>query len=322
MTYWANKRVLVTGAGGFVGGNLAKGLVDVGADVLVLLREYHPRTTLSLLGIDRSVHVVHGDLVDQALLERVLNEHQIGHVFHLAAQALVGVANHSPVSTFESNVRGSWSLLEACRRIGVESVVVASSDKAYGAQEQLPYHESAPLLGIHPYDASKACTDILARSYAKTYQMPVVVTRNANIYGPADLNFSRIVPDAIRCALRRQPLLIRSDGKMSRDYMFVDDAVNGYLRLGVAATQMAGRAFNFGTQIATTTLEMVEKIGRIVPNAPPPQILGTAKYEIPAQILDATAARTELGWTAATDLDAGLRETVGWYREHMDVVGQ
>lgn len=314
--HWKNRAVLVTGAGGFIGGNLAKKLVELGAEVFVLIRDAHPNVAIRVLGIEHRVTVIRGDLGDQALLERTLNEHGIRHVFHLAAQALVGVANQSPVSTFESNIRGTWILLEACRRVGVDSCVVASSDKAYGIHEKLPYEESAPLLGIYPYDASKACTDIIARSYAQTYQMPVTVTRNANIYGPGDMNYSRIVPDAIRCALEKRPLQIRSDGKMQRDYMFVDDAVDGYLRLAERSRELRGRAFNFGTQIATSTLEVVETVRKIVPEAPAPEILGTARYEIPVQYLDATVARRDLGWAPRVALLEGVSRTVEWYRRH------
>lgn len=319
MAFWNSVRVLVTGADGFIGGNLSRELVRRGAHVVSIARDFRPYGSLRMLGLLDKVAVVHGDVADLALVQRVLNEYSITHCFHLAAQALVGVAATNPLGTFESNIRGTYVVLEACRTArSIQSVVVASSDKAYGIHERLPYEEDAPLLGLFPYDASKACADILARSYCTTFSLPCAVTRSANVYGPGDMNFSRLVPDAVRCALRGVALDIRSDGRTERDYLFVEDAVAAYLTLGEAlscGSKAAGEAFNFGTEVSTSALHVATRVADLCGSAPAPRVLGTARHEIGRQYLDASKARRMLQWKPTQDLDGGLRKTIEWYRD-------
>ncbi|MBU1939560.1 MAG: GDP-mannose 4,6-dehydratase [Candidatus Diapherotrites archaeon] len=318
--FWQGKKAFVTGADGFIGSWVAKGLLEKGANVYCLARDVKKDAGYDVLGIRDKITLVHGDLIDYASLERPVREYEIDSVFHLAAQALVGVANSGPMSTFESNIRGTYNLLEACRRAErVKRIVVASSDKAYGVQEKLPYTEDSPLHGAYPYDASKACTDIIARSYFTTYGMPVTVTRNANTYGGGDMNFSRIVPDAIRCALEGKALEIRSDGKAERDYMYAQDAVSAYLTLAENAEQegVKGEAFNFGTGKPVSVLEVVKEINGIVDSAVEPKVLGSAKNEIDRQWLDSGKAARVLGWKPEYSLAQGLKETVEWYRHYL-----
>lgn len=317
---WRGRRALVTGAGGFVGSWLAAALVEAGADVTVVLRDRAASNALGLHGVDDRVNTVYGSISDHDLMERALNEHEVDSVFHLAAQAIVGAANRAPVSTFDSNIRGTWTLLEACRmRSGVERVVVASSDKAYGAQPVLPYTEDMALLALNPYDASKACTDILARTYHASFGLPVAVTRMANIYGGADLNLSRLVPGTILAALAGERPVIRSDGTPLRDYLFVEDAVEAFLALSNAVRRpdVAGRAFNFGTDTPTPVLELVRGLlaasGR---SDLEPDVRGVAPLagEIDQQYLDSSLAADVLDWRYSTSREDGIARTVAWYR--------
>lgn len=321
MKSWRNRNVFVTGGDGFVGGYLVKKLVESGANVILLIRDKKKEFAYTLFGLKDKVVEVYGDLLDYDLLKRVLNEYSCDTCFHLGAQTLVQIANRSPISTFDSNIKGTWNLLEACRCTkSIESVVVASSDKAYGNQKKLPYTEESPLLGIYPYDASKACADILSRSYAVSYGLPVAVTRNANTYGPGDLNFSRIVPDAIRCLLSGKVFEIRSDGTLLRDYMYVEDAVIGYLALAqkTGIKGVKGEAFNFGTQHPVSVLELFDVIARLCGQPKTkPKILGTAKNEIDAQYLSSTKAKKILGWKPCFSLEQGLKETIRWYRGYL-----
>lgn len=318
MTHWSGRRVLITGAGGFLGGNLAAELVRTGAHVTAVIRDLDPRNTLLLLGVGGEVREARGDLRDPAFCERVVAGHRVTDVFHLAAQATVAVAAQAPAGTFDSNIRGTWTLLDACRSVGsLESIVVASSDKAYGIHPTLPYREDTCLSPSFPYDVSKACADLIARSYATTYALPVAVTRLGNVYGPGDLNFTRLVPDSIRCAFAGRPVVLRSDGTMRRDYVYVGDAVDAYLRLAARLADgtrgVAGTAFNFGAARPTKVLDVVAAVRRLFPGAPEPQVLGTAAGEIPAQSLDWSRAEETLGWRPAYDLDEGLAPTVAWY---------
>lgn len=316
---WKGQTVFVSGATGFVGAHLAAELVRRGADVISLERDHRPVDSLRALGFADRVTTVRGDLCDATLLERVFNEFDVKFAFHLAAQALVGPANHSPLSTFESNIRGSWSLYEAARRApSFRALVIASSDKAYGVHTQLPYREDFPLNGRFPYDASKVCTEILAQSYAASFDLPLAITRNANTYGPGDLNFSRLIPDSIRCGINGDPVQIRSDGRMLRDYLYVSDAVEGYLLLASALSEgrARGEAFNFGTGEAHSVLTVCQRVLDLIgnPNHVAPQILNKVRCEIPEQYLDASKAETIFGWKAKVGLDEGLRQTVTWYR--------
>jgi CDP-glucose 4,6-dehydratase len=319
--FWNQKKVFVTGATGFIGGNLTRELLNQGAQVVTIMRDDLPTNTLRMLGIFDQVTIVRGDLADIQLLSRTLNEYGISFCFHLAAQALVGVAASGPLDTFETNIRGTYNLLEACRGSKyLKGVVVASTDKAYGVHQELPYNEDMPLLGLYPYDASKACADILTRSYSLTYGLPAAVTRNANIYGPGDMNFSRLIPDAIRSALLNRALEIRSDGLMERDFMYVDDAINGYLLLAesLSRPEIAGQAFNFGTQQPISVLDLCVKIQNISGSDLAPRVLNTAKYEIPKQFLDTGKARRLLGWNLKHTLEDGLKKSIHWYRELYD----
>jgi CDP-glucose 4,6-dehydratase len=317
--FWRGKDVLVTGAGGFVGSCLANRLVELGAKVTVILRDHTGGNNFALLGLRDRVNIVNGSVTDLELVERALNEYEVKICFHLAAQAIVGVANRSPMSTFESNIRGSWVVLEACRQNQLtEAVIFASSDKAYGTQPLLPYTESMPLLGSNPYDASKACGDILARTYHGTYGMPVAIARCANIYGPGDVNFSRLIPGTIRSVLCGERPIIRSDGSPLRDYVYIDDVVNAYLALAENAqrTRVSGEAFNFGTDQPISALDLVTRIvthGNRPDLTPEIQGKGSLSGEIDRQYMDSTKAGTVLGWSPRIGLDDGLKQSIGWY---------
>ncbi|MFQ6099392.1 MAG: NAD-dependent epimerase/dehydratase family protein [Armatimonadota bacterium] len=315
---WTDTNVLVTGAAGFLGSHLAARLVSEGAHVVALLLDDPAESNFDILGLRSRTTCVWADVADRAALERILAVYEIDCVFHLAAQAIVGVANRAPLSAFESNVRGTYVLLEACRHApSVSRVVVASSDKAYGCQERLPYTEDSPLLAQYPYDASKACADILARCYHATYGLPVAVTRCANLYGGGDLNFSRIVPDTMRSVVAGKPPVIRSDGTPERDYLYIDDAVAAYVALARALPRedVAGRAFNFGSGEPVSVLRLVEAIISVSGHPElQPQILGTSKHgEIDRQWLDSSEAERVLGWRADTPLSEGLATTFEWY---------
>lgn len=317
---WRDRPVLVTGGTGLLGSSLIRWLHDAQAGVVTLIRDWVPQSELCRSGLIEKVRVVRGDLHDQALLERVLGEYEIQTVFHLGAQAIVPIANRNPVSTFESNIRGTWSLLEACRRSPLAGqILVASSDKAYGHHTQLPYREEAPLQGRHPYDVSKSCADLIAQSYAATYNLPVVIARCGNLYGGGDLNWNRIVPGTIRSALRGEPPLIRSDGTPTRDYFYVEDGVAAYVLLAEQLQKdpsLRGEAFNFSNEqplsVAQVTREVLAAAGR---GNLQPVIQNEASAEILHQYLDAGKARQRLGWKSRYSLQQGLKETVQWYRE-------
>lgn len=318
---WASRRtVLVTGAGGFVASWVCNALVDAGATVVGIVRDSPGERLLDRHGIRERMSIVHGSIVDYATVERALNEYEVDTVLHLAAQAIVGAANRSPLSTFESNVKGTWNVLEACRVSRPDArVVVASSDKAYGDQPALPYREDSPLNGLYPYDASKVCTDVLARSYASTYGLAVAVTRCANIYGGGDLNWSRLIPGTIRSVLAGEDPVIRSDGTPERDYLYVTDAAAAYLALAERAADegVRGRAFNFGWGEPVSALALVKRILEASGSTAQPQILGQAKGEIDRQYLDSTVARQVLGWQPRVPLTEGLRSTIAWYADYL-----
>jgi len=326
MTAFAGRAIFVTGAYGLLGGQLVKALVGGGAQVTVLRRDEAVVSALQLEGTEAHCNVVNGDLADLDLMGRVLAEYEIEDVFHLAAQTLVGTANASPLSTWETNIRGTYMLLEACRTYGVERVLVAASDKAYGPHDTLPYVEDAPLQPRYPYDVSKAATDLIARSYWHTYGLPVAVTRFANLYGGGDVNRSRLIPEAIVAGLRDRAPVIRSDGSPERDFLFVEDAVEAYLSIadqlgeGGAAN---GEAFNAGSGKPHSVREVVELVCKVAGTQVEPDIrgAGTPSGEIDRQYVDATKIREVCGWTPRHDLESGLARTVDWYREHLDVMG-
>ncbi|MFL6209382.1 MAG: NAD-dependent epimerase/dehydratase family protein [Pyrinomonadaceae bacterium] len=319
--FWLDRPVLVTGATGLVGGWLVRQLLDAGADVVCLVRDWVPQCELVRGCVIERVKVVRGDMREQTLLERALGEYEIDTVLHLAAQTIVGIANRNPVSTFETNIAGTWALLEACRRSpAVKQVVVASSDKAYGEHEVLPYNEDAPLAGRHPYDVSKSCADLLAQAYAETYHLPVAVTRCGNFYGGGDLNWNRLVPGTIRSVLRGQRPVIRSDGQYVRDYFYVEDGARANLVLAEALAvdpSLRGQAFNFSNELQVTVLELVARLLALMNSDLQPDVRGDATNEIRHQYLSAGKARRVLGWQPLYTLAEGLGRTVAWYRDFL-----
>lgn len=318
--FWRDRPVAVTGATGFLGSHVVSQLVSLGAQVSVLVRDDVGRSPITERWTDR-VAAVRGAVEDQATVERLLGDYEIRTVLHLAAQSQVGVANRHPVATYEANVAGTWSLLEAVRRSPrVEQVVTASSDKAYGAQPQLPYDEDMPLLAVNPYDVSKACADLISTSYHRTFEVPVCVTRCGNFFGPGDRNWERLVPGTIRSLLRGERPLIRSDGTMVRDYLYVVDGALAYLRLVEAMASdpdVVGEAFNFSTETPLTVLELVEALQKAAGTDLEPQILATATHEIDSQFLSAAKARKVLGWAPTRSVEEALTETIGWYRSYL-----
>jgi CDP-glucose 4,6-dehydratase len=319
--FWLDRPTFVTGATGLVGSWLVRRLLDAGAEVTCLVRDWVPQSELIGSGLVDRVKLVRGDVREQALLERALGEHEITTVMHLAAQTIVGIANRNPVSTFESNIQGTWSLLEACKRSPlVKQVVVASSDKAYGAQVNLPYTEDSPLQGVNPYDMSKSCTDLITNCYARTFNVPAVITRCGNFYGGGDLNWNRIVPGTIRSLVRGQRPVIRSDGQFVRDYFYIEDGAAAYMLLAerlAADPSLRGEAFNFSNEIQLTVLELVAKIAAIVGSDLEPDVRNEAANEIRHQYLSAEKARRLLDWRPLFTIDEGLRRTVAWYREFL-----
>ena len=316
-SFWKGRNVFVTGASGFVGANLARELVSREANVICLRRDEVRPNSLELLGLGDQVTIVSGAVEDLDIVSRALNEYEVDAVFHLAAQALVGAANRSPLSTFESNIRGTYTLLEACRMSEmVKRVVVASSDKAYGSHQELPYTENFKLNGLFPYDVSKTCTDLLAQSFAHTFGLPVAITRSANIYGPADINMSRIIPGTILSLMKGERPIIRSDGTPVRDFVFTADIVGAYLNIAETIESVKGEAFNFGSGEPVSMLDLVDRITKLMgkPDLGPDIMLATKiEREIDAQYLDSSKAKDRLGWEPSLSLDDGLKLTIDWY---------
>ena len=316
--FWRDRRVFVTGCTGLVGSWTVRALLDRGAHVVGLIRDRVPGSELHRAGLADRIDVVRGGLEDGALLERALAEYEVQTVIHLAAQTIVGIANRSPISTFESNIKGTWCLLEAARRCGYDpDVVVASSDKAYGEQAELPYTEDAPLQGRHPYDASKSCADIIALTYHQTFRQKVCVTRCGNFYGGGDLNWNRLVPGTIRSVLRGERPIIRSDGQFVRDYFYVEDGAAAYTLLAerlAADRSLAGHAFNFSNELQVTVLELTRRILAHMGSTLEPEVQNQVTHEIRVQYLSAAKARRMLQWQPLFTLDEGLDRTVAWYR--------
>jgi CDP-glucose 4,6-dehydratase len=314
----AARSVFVTGANGLLGSWLVKALLDRGAHVTVLKRDAVAASALELEGTDRRVVTVRGDICDGALLERALAEYEVDTVFHLAAQTIVGVANRAPLATFETNVRGTWLLLEACRRVGVSAVVVAASDKAYGHHDKLPYREDFALAPRYAYEASKAAADLIARSYWHTFGLPVAVTRLANIYGGGDCNRSRLVPEAALAALAGRAPVIRSDGTAQRDFLYVEDAVAAYLAIwdALGRGDAAGEAFNAGSGVPHAVVDVVATVCRLAGTELAPDIRGTGvpSGEIDRQWVDTHKLNELTGWRPRVGLEDGLARTIAWYR--------
>ncbi|MEZ4590735.1 MAG: GDP-mannose 4,6-dehydratase [Chloroflexota bacterium] len=321
--YWQGKRVFITGCTGLLGSWLTDALLKMGADVIGLVRDFVPHSQLVRTGLIEKITIVRGDLCSYDLLERILAEYEIEIVFHLAAQTIVTIANRSPLSTFETNIRGTYLLLEAARRNPtIQGIITASSNMAYGTQEQLPYYESMPLQGRHPYDVSKSCGDLISQSYAHSYDLPVAVTRCSNLYGGGDLNWNRILPGTIRSVLHGERPIIRSDGTFKRDFMYVKDAVRGYLMLAeqISRPELHGEAFNFGTGQSESALHIVQTIIRVsdYPEMEP-VILNNVKNEVQDHFLNADKAYRLLGWQPQYTLESGLAETMAWYREFLEL---
>jgi CDP-glucose 4,6-dehydratase len=318
--FWRDRPVFVTGATGLLGGWVVRQLLDAGADVIALVRDWVPRSEMVSARLIDRVRVVRGDIRDQETIERALGEHEVRTVLHLAAQAIVQVANRNPVSTLDTNIRGTWALLEACRRTPtVQQIVIASSDKAYGDQDVLPYKEDMPVMARHPYDVSKSCADLLSQMYAKSYDLPVAVTRCGNFFGGGDLNWNRIVPGTIRSVVRGERPIIRSDGLFTRDYIYVEDGAAAYLLLAEqmgARPHLRGHVFNFSYEMRMTVLELVTRLLATMGSTLEPEVRNEASNEIRDQYLDATKAKTMLGWTPRFTLESGLAATVDWYKEY------
>lgn len=321
LNFWRGRSVLVTGCTGVLGSWLTAKLVELGADVVGLIRDSIPNSQLVRSGTIHKIKVVHGSITDDYVVNRIFPEYEIQTCFHLAALTVVGVANRAPVPAFEANIRGTWTMLEAARQWGkVEEFLFASSDKAYGSHEVLPYTEDAPLQGKHPYDVSKSCADLIVRAFAHTYSMNTAVTRCANMYGGGDLNWNRIVPGTMRSALLNEPPIVRSDGTMKRDYLYVKDAVNAYLTLAEALHKQPdvhrGGAYNFGLDKPLTVLEMVNSILQVSDHPElKPVILNQATNEIQNQYLSSTKAHQLLNWQPQYTLEAALEETMEWYAD-------
>jgi CDP-glucose 4,6-dehydratase len=321
-TFWRDRSVFVTGASGLLGSWLTEELVRRGARVVCLVRDWVPESRLMESDTLSRVRTVRGELEDYQLLLRALNEYEIDTVFHLGAQTIVGTASRSALSTFEANIRGTWNLLEAAKACGtlIQRVVVASSDKAYGSHDTLPYTEDAPLQGRFPYDVSKSCTDLISFSYYHTYRLPVAVTRCGNLFGGGELNFNRLIPGTIRSALLDEAPVIRSDGTFIRDYFYVRDAVDAYLQLAerLPDEQFVGQAFNFGTETPMSVVELVDRILALMGKSElRPRILNQATHEIPKQYLDCSKARRLMDWRPSFTMDEGLTEAIEWYRDRL-----
>lgn len=318
--HWQDRPVFVTGGTGLLGGWLVQHLLERGACVTCLVRDDVPRARLFTDSM--RVNVVRGDVRDQALMERILGEYETHTVFHLAAQAIVPVANRNPISTFETNIQGTWALMEACRRSPqLQAAVIASSDKAYGTAAQLPYDEKTPLAGLHPYDMSKSCADLIAQSYASTFRVPVAITRCGNFFGGGDLNWNRLVPGTIRSVIRGERPVLRSDGSMVRDYLYVEDGALAYLalaeQLAAKPDRLRGEAFNFSYEQPLSALDMTRRVLEAMGSQLDPNILGQATHEIPAQWLSAKKARSVLDWVPRFQLTEGLHRTIAWYQKEL-----
>ena len=319
--FWKNKRVLVTGYEGFLGSNLTKTLLDSGARVVGLDIKVKRKETILAKQDFAKITVIKGSVADYKLIRNILKRYQTSIIFHLAAEAIVGRAQKDPLTTFETNIRGTWNILEASRQSkNIEAIVVASSDKAYGSHDRLPYTENTPLRGNHPYDVSKSCADLIVYAYFNTYRLSVAVTRCGNIYGPGDFNFSRVAPDAIRCALKGKQFIIRSDGKFTRDYICVEDVVNGYILLveKMKKLKLYGEAFNFSNENPITVIEIVKKIYDLTGKKPNYKISNEVRHEIKHQYLSSRKARKILGWKPQYHLKEGLKATVSWYKSFFE----
>jgi len=306
----------MTGSGGFIGSHLATKLLDIDCNLIVLMKELDKNSFFSINNLEKKVKMYYGDLREFDEMERIMRREKIDTVFHLGAQSQVLRALEDPRSTLDINVRGTWNILEACRKNeNVKRIVVASSDKAYGIHKKLPYTEEFQLNASYPYDSSKTCTDIIAQMYAKTYGLPIGITRCANIYGPGDINWDRLIPSTIKSLINKEEIVIRSDGTPERDYIYIDDAVNAYITLAKNIENVKGEAFNFGSGKPVNVLNVVNTLIEISGYDIKPKILGKSKGEIDRQYLDSTKAFEKLNWKAETILKDGLTKTYRWYKK-------
>lgn len=315
--FWGRKNVLITGYRGFLGSNLTKTLIPMAARVSGLDIESKRKNYILDNSDYKKIDAIKGSVDNYELIKDIIYRHKIKIIFHLAAEAIVGRALENPLKAFSTNIKGTWNILEACRKLGtVDAVIIASSDKAYGSPKKLPLKEDMPLAGDHPYDVSKSCADLIASTYHHSYQVPMAITRCGNIYGPGDMNLSRIVPDTIRCAISHKTLSIRSDGKFTRDYIYIDDIINGYMLLAqeLRRRKLSGEAFNFSNEHPITVIKLVKEIYRISGQKPDYKILDQTKCEIKHQYLSSAKARMTLGWKPEHDLEEGLAKTIQWYR--------
>ncbi len=315
MNFWKGKRVLVTGGAGLVGSHIVEDLLGKGALVVVLDKEIDPRSYFATNGLDKLAVQAIGNLKDYDRVFDVVSKYEVEYIFHMGAQAIVPTSFINPLETFESNAMGTVNVLEAARHVhSVKGIVVASSDKAYGHSDKLPYTEDTPLRGRSPYDASKSCTDIIAQSYAASYGLPVTIARFGNIYGPGDLNFNRIIPGAIKAGLLGETLEIRSDGKLVREYLYVKDAVDGYLTLCQNIEKSKGEAFNLSSGLKLSVLEVIDKVSQTMGKKVGYSVLNKAKGEIPEQCLSTKKVEQFFGWKTKWPIERGLKETVEWYK--------
>jgi CDP-glucose 4,6-dehydratase len=317
--FWLDRPTFVTGGTGLVGSWLIKRLMAAGANVVCLVRDWIPQSELVRTEAINQIKVVRGDIRDREVLERTLGEYEVDTVIHLAAQTIVTIANRNPLSTFETNIAGTWNLMEACRRSPkVKQIIVASSDKAYGDQTVLPYSENTPLQGQHPYDVSKSAADLITNTYAVSYDLPVAITRCGNFYGGGDLNWNRIIPGTIRSVIRNQNPVIRSDGGYIRDYFFVEDGAAAYMLLAeqlAVKPELKGHAFNFSNEIQVNVLDITQKILDLMGSTLKPDVRNEVTNEIRHQYLSAEKAHRELNWKPLFDLEEGLQRTIEWYKE-------
>jgi len=316
--FWKNKKVLITGFEGFLGSHLTRAILQTGAKVIGLdIKTFRKQTILSPQDYKKVV-VFKGSVTNRKFVRKILRKYSINVIFHLAAEAIVSRSQQDPLRAFESNIAGSWEILEAARQQGkIQALIVASSDKAYGSHKELPYREDAPLIANHPYDVSKSCADLVANTYFHTYGLPIAITRCGNIYGPGDFNLSRLIPDAMRCILLNQTLKIRSDGRFVRDYVYVDDIVNGYVRIAelFRRRNLGGEAFNLSNEQPLTVMGILKEIGKLCfsGNKLKYKIMNIAKYEIREQYLSSRKARSVLGWKPEYSIQEGLEKTIDWY---------
>jgi CDP-glucose 4,6-dehydratase len=321
LPFWRDRPTLITGGTGFLGRWLSRALAQMGANVICLSREAGAQPDTGLNGLSERVRMIRGDVRDSQCIEKILSQYGVDTIFHLAAQAIVGVANREPLETLETNVAGTWRLLEACRRTKtIKHIVFASSDRAYGDQPNLPYHEKLALDGVNPYEVSKSCSDLVARSYASTYGLPIVITRCANLFGGGDLNFNRIIPGTVRHILQGRRPVIRSDGRFVRDYLYVEDAVSAYVMLAEQLSrrdELVGQAFNFSNEVRISVLDLVRQVANKMGSRLEPLILNETVHEVRDAYLSSEKAREFFGWRPFFSQDEALRRTIDWYGEFL-----